>query len=787
MQKNMRRIVLVMVMLMTMAAASAQEFNLIPRAWKWLGNEEVIFSYDGSFADSSAFVFNARNGKRIEGVSAQAKFSDFPLRPEGAVNLTYSPDSTKLAFTRDNDLYVVDIASGKETRLTSDGSDVILNGYASWVYYEEIFGRPSRYRAFWWSPDSRKIGFYRFDNSQVPMFPIYSAFANPAAAASQSQSPRVTDLALGGSLSETRYPKAGQTNPQVRIGIVDLDTAIPATSAVQPGTVIQNETPDCHFERAERVEKSIIWADFDPTLDQYFGIPFWGPDSKEFFIARMPRLQNTIDLYAVNVTDGSKRHVYNETYKTWLNWFDGVVFTDKGLYMAREFETGWQQIYFLSYDGKEFRRLTDGPNWNVAIVRVDENKGDVYFTAKRDAVAKQALYKVDKKGVIKALTDPAYNATGISFSPDGKYFVASLSNMTTPVKIAVVSNKGGAVSSGTDNICAYPVRENQDRASGKMWVPVEINANPLLYPRCNIVADMQGPDYDASRYALPELVYITVADGLNLPGMIVYPKNFDESKKYPVHVDIYGGPNTPMVRDRWVTPNAANQWYSENGIIQITVDPRAAGHNGRAGLDMIYRQLTVWEVKDFCEWAEALQKLPYVDGDKIGVEGFSFGGTMTLMLLMQAPDKFHYGIAGGGVYDWALYDSHYTERYMDTPQNNPEGYVAAKVLNYVKGYPTEYDSETVQASEAYTYASAERAAQFRCCAIEPVMLKLTHGTGDDNVHHQNTLQLLDALHREGKKFDFMIYPDGMHGYRGYQGNHFQNANNEFWLKYLKSE
>lgn len=776
MQKNMRRIVLVTVMLIAVASAAAQEFNPVPRAWKWLGNEEVIFSYDGSFADSSAFVLNARSGKRIEGVAAPAKFTDFPLKPEGAVNLTYSPDSTKLAFTRDNDLYVVDIASGKETRLTSDGSDVILNGYASWVYYEEIFGRPSRYRAFWWSPDSRKIGFYRFDNSQVPMFPIYSAFANPAAAASQSQSPRVTDLALGGSLSETRYPKAGQTNPQVRIGIVDLDTAIPTSSAVQPGTVIQNETPDCHFERAERVEKSIIWADFDPTLDQYFGIPFWGPDSKEFFIARMPRLQNTIDLYAVNVTDGSKRHVYNETYKTWLNWFDGVVFTDKGLYMAREFETGWQQIYFLSYDGKEFRRLTDGPNWNVSIIRVDEKKGDVYYTAKRERVAKQALYKVDKNGRIWALTHPDYNATGISFSPDGKYFVASYSNLQTPDRIGIFQTRSGWESRGSYCICA------PDRSRiGPDDLSVRFDPEHIL------VAGRRGPDYDVSKYALGELVFMTTEDGFRLPGMIVYPKNFDESKKYPVHVDIYGGPNTPMVRDRWVTPNAANQWYSENGIIQITVDPRAAGHNGRAGLDMIYRQLTVWEVKDFCAWADWLKSLPYVDGDKIGVEGFSFGGTMTSMLLMQAPDKFHYGIAGGGVYDWALYDSHYTERYMDTPQNNPEGYEISKVLNYVKDYPTEYDSETVQASEAYTYASAERAAQFRCCAIEPVMLKLTHGTGDDNVHHQNTLQLLDALHKEGKKFDFMIYPDGMHGYRGYQGTHFQNANNEFWLKYLKSE
>ena len=705
-----KRIVLLMVLVLAAAGAWAQEFNDMPRAWKWISNEEVIFSYDGTYYDSTAFAVNARTGKRIDEVMAPEKYSDFPLNPIGAVNLTYSPDSTKLAFTRDNDLYVVDIETEVETRLTFDGSDVILNGYASWVYYEEILGRSSNYKAFWWSPDSKKIGFYRFDNTEVPVFPIYSAFGKdyaghesyPLLAPAGSPSPKVTNLDLGGSLSETRYPKAGQTNPQVRIGIIDMS--------------LRGES---------ETWQSITWADFDPTEDQYFGIPFWGPDSKEFFIARMPRLQNTIDLYAVNIADGSKRHVYNETYKTWLNWFDGVVFTENGLYMAREFETGWQQIYFLSYDGKTFRRLTDGPNWNVSIVRVDEKKGDVYFTARREAVAKQALYKVDKKGNITALTDPQFHTVSVSFSPDGKYFVAKYSNTTTPDKVAVFPSAGKNVKQG------------------------------------NVVADMQGPDYDASKYALGQLVGMTTEDGFELPGMIVYPKNFDPTKKYPVHVDIYGGPNTAMVRDRWVTPTAANQWYSENGIIQITVDPRAAGHNGRAGLDMIYRQLTVWEVKDFCAWADWLKALPYVDGDKIGVEGFSFGGTMTSMLLMQAPDKFHYGIAGGGVYDWALYDSHYTERYMDTPQNNPEGYAVSKVLNYVEGYPTDYSSIS-----------------------QPVMLKLTHGTGDDNVHHQNTLQLLDALHRAGKNFEFMIYPDGMHGYYNYQGDHFLNANHAFWMKYL---
>ena len=739
--------------------AGAKDFERVPVAWKWLDSKEAIFSYDGTFADSSAFAVDARTGKTRTGVSAPAKYSEFPVKPEGAVNLTYSPDSTKLAFTRNNDLYVVDIASGKEQRLTFDGTDLILNGYASWVYFEEILGRPSKYKAFWWSPDSRKIGFYRFDNTNVPLFPIYSAFAkdysgdpsHPTAAPAMSQSPKVTNLGIGGSLSETRYPKCGQTNPEVRIGIVE----VPA---------FESETVKVKSDGSYLLQPDIVWADFDPTIDQYFGIPFWGADSQEFFIARMPRLQNTLDLYSVSVNDGSKKHIYNETYKTWIDWMDQVVFTDKGLYMVRNFETGWQQIYFLSYDGKEFRRLTDGTNWTVSILRVDEKKGEVYFTAKRDASVRQAVYKVDSKGVVTALTDPAYNAVGVEFSPDGKYFIASYSNVTTPTKVALFQTSGGGIVSAG---------HGGDIAEANLRGPVMQKLRKGVYGlKGMVVADAATPDYNPSDYALGKLVHMTTPDGFVLPGMIVYPKNFDPSKKYPVHVDIYGGPNSPQVRDRWMTPTPSNQWWSDNGIIQITVDPRAAGHNGREGLDMIYRQLTVWEVKDFCAWASWLQSLPYVAGDKIGVEGFSFGGTMTSMLLMQAPDKFHYGIAGGGVYDWALYDSHYTERYMDTPQNNPEGYKISRALEYVEGYPAGFVCNCVRPA-----AGADM-------PVEPVMLKITHGTGDDNVHHQNTLLFIDALQKAGKKFDFMIYPDGMHGYRGYQGDHFLNANRQFWLRYL---
>ena len=218
-----------------------------------------------------------------------------------------------------------------------------------------------------------------------------------------------------------------------------------------------------------------------------------------------------------------------------------------------------------------------------------------------------------------------------------------------------------------------------------------------------------------------------------------------------------------MVKDVWSTPSVNSRWWPENGIIQVVADCRASGHNGRKGLDMIYRRLTVYEMQDFIAWADYMKSLPYVDGDRIGVEGFSFGGTMTAMLVMRASDRFRYGIAGGGVYDWALYDTHYTERYMGTPQDNPDGYREARTLEYADSYP---------ASCTDTAATA------------PVYLKLTHGTGDDNVHFQNTLQLADSLQRAGKSFELMVYPDGKHGYRGYQGEHFKAENRRFWQKYL---
>ncbi len=586
-------------------------------------------------------------------------------------NLTLSPDGTLVAFTRDNDLWIRSVADSSETRLTFDGSELILNGYASWVYYEEIFGRASMYRAFWWSPDSKRIGFYRFDNSQVPMFPIYSPFGQD------------------GTLNQTRYPKAGEANPSVRIGIIE------AREGARP-----------------------VWADFDDSPEQYFGTPFWGADSREIYISREPRRQNQLDLYAVSATDGSRRQVYHEEYPTWVEWIEGMIFTDNGLYMARNFETGWEQIYFLGYDGT-LKRLSEGENWGIRLLRVDEKKGDVWFTAKLDSRLHTGLYRLDKKGKVTALTDPEFNVSGVRLSEDGKRFDATASNART--------------------------------------APMRISGRTDKYELT--LAESPAPAVQAAG-PVPQLVRIQ-NDGFELYGLMALPKDFDPARKYPVKMTLYGGPGTAYVRDSWGDRDAGDSWCWENGIITIVVDPRSSGENGRRGMDQAFRRMTVIELQDYIAWAKWLQALPYVDASRIGVTGFSFGGTTTSMLVLRFPQYFRCGIAGGGVYDWHLYDTHYTERFMDTPQANPDGYAEASVMSWVAGV---FEGDGPKPL--------------------PGALCLTHGTGDDNVHFQNTLQLVDALEQSGYQFELRIYPDGMHGYRGKQHDHDVAAERLFWTKWL---
>lgn len=645
---------------------------------KWADNENLeLLKFNPDTKKFENVVYNTKKGTyTLLGKDASQGKSQMP-EIEGE-NMTYSPDSTHIAFTRGHNLFVYEVASGVEKQYTFDGDELILNGKASWVYYEEILGRPSRYRAFWWSPDSKSIAFYRFDNSQVPMFPIYDAKGQH------------------GTLTQTRYPKAGDTNPSVKVGFVEV------------GNVRSRDIP------------VVVWADFDEKEDQYFGIPYWSGDSRLFILPWMPREQNQMCIYQVNPKDGSRSPIYDETQPTWIDWVTEGHFTGEGMYMVRDFSL-WEQIYYLPYDGSApVKQLTCGENWNIRILKVDEKAGLLFYSANCDSRVRRDVYKVDmKRGTTEKISFGEYSFETVLISPDNKKYVALHSNAQTPTILSLVT-------------------------PGKKMKVVELD-------------NAKDERYENGELPIPKMVSITTPDGYELPGVITLPLDMDSTKKYPVIVNIYGGPNSPQVFDRWRNPSFLNQWWAKEGIIQITVDCRAGGHNGKRALNELFRQLGVIELQDFIEWAKYLRTLPYVDGDKIGITGFSFGGTMTVRALTEGADYFKYGIAGGGVYDWALYDTHYTERYMDTPQTNPEGYDKTRVKDHVSLYRGDGKSS---------------------------MLRLTHGTSDDNVHFQQTLQLVDAFHQVGALFELMIYPGGFHGYRGYQGQHSTREDMIFWYKYL---
>ena len=619
---------------------------------------------------------DVKTGKRVAVSADEAMPQKFenetnPLMENSElVNVTLSPDGTKAAYTKaDNNLYSYDFATSKETKLTTDGTNVLMNGYASWVYFEEILGRPSKYKAFWWSPDSKLIAYYKFDDSKVPMFPIYNSKGKH------------------GTLTETHYPKAGDPNPEVKIGFVNANGG---------------ET---------------VWADFNEKDDQYFGIPFWNADGNRFIVPWMPRDQNNLKLYAVNPLDGSKSFIYNEEQKTWIDWPEDMQFTADGFYMIRDFDL-WEQIYFQSFDGKRLEKITDGNNWGINFIKVDQKEGAIYFTARREASDRVDFYRVNlKTKQIRRLTTGEYNYQAVNLSPDNKHFTAVRSNSHTPNQLVL-----------------FTVGKKNSTEK--------------------IIFDSKGEQFDNYKVAIPQMKYIMV-DGYRLPAQIVYPVDMDSTKRYPVIISMYGGPNHGTVMDTWVSL-ARNQWWANEGVIQINIDHRASGHAGKKGLNEIHRNLLRTELHDYIEWVKWLRSKPYVNPDKVAITGFSYGGSMTMIAVTEGSEYFKYGIAGGGVYDYGLYDTHYTERYMDTPQQNPDGYAYTNTASKIAGYKGDRSNYVL----------------------------ITHGTSDDNVHMQNTMQLIDALQNAGKQFDLMLYPGEYHGYRGPKSRFSTVSDYNFWYRHL---
>jgi dipeptidyl-peptidase-4 len=664
----------------------------LPRFVRWVDNNQFVLNTKrGDDAAPKNYVYNLTT-KQYSIAPADVvptekmvylKKGDVFLKENGAEtqltfdvaeekNPTLSPDGNYVGYTKNNNLYTLSLATKKEVAITNDGATGILNGYASWVYFEEIFGRSTQYRAFWWSPDSKYISFMRFDERKVPMFPIYN---------SEGQH---------GFVEETRYPKAGDQNPTVKIGWT---------------------TPD---------GGSITWADFNEMEDQYFGWPIWNPNNNAMWLSWMDRGQNNLKIYELNMTTGAKKPVYTEYQKTWIDLEDrnggriNFIPNNKG-YIAQADASGWNHLYMYDMEGKLQYPITNGKFTVLGIRQIDEKNKTIYFTARGiESSARIDLYSIGFDGKNqKRLTVGDYNNAQVYLAPDAKNFVTVYSNVQTPTTLALINAQ-------------------------KKTVEVLGTATPA--------------NYDATKLAKTELIRIKSADGLfELPALVTWPKNMDPNKKYPLLVSIYGGPNAGTVMDSW-SSNPTKEAWAQEGLIQVAFDHRASGHFGKEGVNYMYRDLGHWEMEDYMTMAKWFIANGQADPTKIAMIGFSYGGYMSTYALTYGASVFTHAMAGGSVTAWELYDSHYTERFMDTPAENPEGYKSGNVMTHLKNFKG--------------------------------VLQLVHGTMDDNVHMQNSIQLLSALQDQGKQVEFMLYPGGRHGWGGAKGKHFNDLKNQFIYKHL---
>ncbi|MCV2486026.1 S9 family peptidase [Flavobacterium sp. SH_e] len=562
---------------------------------------------------------------------------------------TFSPDGTKIAYAKQNNLYVYDVASKKAVAITTDGKkNAVINGITDWVYEEEF----AFVRAFDWSKDSKKVAYIRFDESQVPEFSM-SIFQKD----------------LYPTIETFKYPKAGEKNSEVSLHIYDV--AAGATKKVDLGN----------------------YNDF------YIARLQWTNDANVLSAQVLNRHQDNLDLLFVDGNTAAAKVVLNEKDKAYVDVTDNLTFLKDNSFIWTSEKDGFNHIYLYDKTGKLKNQVTKG-NWEVTnYYGFDEKTKTIFFQSTENGSINRDLYRIGLDGKNKLRLSKKTGTSAATFSPNFEYFITTFSSNLVPTTYTLNESKTGK---------EIQVIENNQALADKL-----------------------------KDYNLPakEFFVLKTAKGNELNAWILKPKDFDPSKKYPVLMYQYSGPGSQQVNNDW--NNSDDYWFvslTQQGYIVACVDGRGTGFKGADFKKVTQKELGKYEVEDQIDAAKVIGSYTYVDPSRIGIFGWSFGGFMASNCIFQGNDVFKMAIAVAPVTNWRFYDSVYTERYMQTPQENASGYDQNSPINHVDKLKGKF--------------------------------LLIHGSADDNVHVQNSMQMMEALIQANKQFDSQIYPDKNHGIYG---------------------
>ena len=579
-----------------------------------------------------------------------------PLSDNGKQRLaTFSPDASKVAFMRDNNLFIKDLETGEEKQFTKDGLyNHIINGAPDWVYEEEF----SFSQGFYWSPDSKKIAFMKFDESNVREFQM-EEFEG-----------------LYPDWYSFKYPKAGEDNSIVEIYVYDLES----------GKTVKMDT--------------------GKETDIYLPRIAWTKDAKVLAIQRLNRHQNHLEILAADATTGKSRVFYDETNDYYIDITDDWHFLEDGKrFLMTSERSGYNHIYLCNLDGTQAKQLTSGA-WDVTAVYGFDGK-EVYFQAAKNTPVDRQIYAVNLKGQMREVIGRE-GTNSATFSNDFSYLININSTISQPRQFELYTNKGKLVRVLEDNH-EFAERIKDYNLGEKKLMKI---SDPAF-----VLPDGTQVDIDAWQ---------------------ILPPDFDPAKKYPVLIYVYGGPGHQTVNNSWAD---SDFWWlqllAQHGIISVSINNRGSGAQGEVFKKMTYLQLGKYETEDMITLAKYMAKQPYVDGNRIGIYGWSYGGFMAANGITKGADVISTAVSVAPVTNWRYYDNVYTERFMRTPQENPDGYDLNSPV---------HNTELIKGNYL-----------------------LCHGSGDDNVHYQNAMELIKAMISNGKQFDLMIYPNKNHGiYGGYE-------------------